>query len=999
MNPLGLLNKTLRTLKAEHADSAIFKMSLLEYIATLILMIGALVVVVLYIFNSFYMVMKEDVFNNQRTIVDTEANYIHASLMKGIDAAQVLTVAIDKLPNKSREALLDFLLTQTKNYNQSIESSIRNIYVYYNGMFISGDGWVPEIDLKLEERDWYKKAQFSNKPVLTPPYKDLDSGEMVITVSQKLPDGKGVLAIDMSLSIFQKFLKNTVEASISIGMILDQNGFVVASSDSALVGQNYNDNEDLKMSGLANILKTVQMFPESEGLKINLKGQDCLVFGRYVLNEFDVIILLKEREIYDSIQNILVLSIFLAAFVIIIVGAFVTTSFINGVAASRSAREQMKLQAQLQQNFEIIEVLASGYESVILVDAKTGQFSTYSVTGNYVAISKLPNYPVAQKHMIDNFVHPEDRERLYRETTFDVVVEQLKHKKTYSCRYRKCIQDKFFYYEVVFVKNGKQEDSEYSSFVVSMINRDDTVRNEMAYQRELEEAKKKADNANNAKSSFLANMSHEIRTPINAIMGMNEVILRESKEPQTLSYAQDIQDAGRNLLSLINEILDFSKIEAGKIEIVDVKYDPSSLLNDVSNIISVKAKQKALRFDLDIDESIPSKLFGDSMRIEQVMINLLNNAVKYTPSGYIKLSVKKENIEKNKIALLIDVEDSGIGIKEEDVSKLFKSFQRLDLAQNRNIEGTGLGLAITNKLVEQMGGEIKLRSQYGKGSVFSVRLPQVVEDDSPMGDFKERYEQSKKNLTEEKETFVVPNAEILVVDDNMMNLRVAENLLKRSQARVTTCNSGMACLELMKKKKFHLIFLDHMMPGMDGIETLKLSKELQPNMSQDAPIIALTANAISGAKEMYLKEGFSGYLDKPINGDKLDKLMIDFLPKSLVEKSNNTQNIDKNLGLSYCMNDESFLNEMLEVFASESEENMKKLSDAFNAKDWKTYTITAHAVKSTSLTIGAKVLSEMAKEHEFAGKENREEFIVKSFENFMAAYEAVSSEALKMAKG
>ena len=390
-----------------------------------------------------------------------------------------------------------------------------------------------------------------------------------------------------------------------------------------------------------------------------------------------------------------------------------------------------------------------------------------------------------------------------------------------------------------------------------------------------------AEKANKAKSNFLANMSHEIRTPINAIMGMNEMVLRECSDENIIEYSQNIQSASSNLLSIINDILDFSKIEAGKMEIVEVNYQLSSLLNDVVNMIQVKANQKNLKFEIDINENLPSILWGDEVRIRQVIVNILNNAVKYTKEGSVRFHVDGK-IKGSILCLEVAVKDTGIGIKEEDKGKLFGHFERLDIEKNRNVEGTGLGLAITYNLVQQMHGKLQVESTYGVGSTFMIYLPQEIVNVEPIGNFQEKYHSYMKARKEYHEKFQAPNANILVVDDNSMNLLVVKNFLKKTMVQITTCQNGEDCLELMQQNKYHIVFLDHMMPGIDGIETLKRSKQMEHNASKDAVMIALTANAIVGVREIYLEEGFDDYLSKPVRGYELEAVLQKYLPKELI---------------------------------------------------------------------------------------------------------------------
>ena len=503
---------------------------------------------------------------------------------------------------------------------------------------------------------------------------------------------------------------------------------------------------------------------------------------------------------------------------------------------------------------------------------------------------------------------------------------------------------------------------------------------------ELRAAKNLAEQANHAKSDFLANMSHEIRTPINAIMGMNEMVLRESQDESIREYAANIESASKTLLSLINDILDFSKIEAGKMEIVPAPYDMAVFLNDVVNMTSIKAKQKQLNFQVDIDSSLPSVLFGDEVRNRQIIVNILNNAVKYTKQGMVKFSVKGIR-ENHACTLVMQVEDSGIGIKEEDMDKLFGGFQRLDLEQNRSIEGTGLGLAITHNLLERMNGRIEVSSEYGKGSVFTIYLTQEIIDDEPMGDFLEKFEAITKQQRKYSESFVAPDAKLLVVDDNEMNLAVVKALLKKTNIKITTCMSGMECLALVEKECFDVILLDHMMPGLDGIQTLSAMKQSE-NYCQTIPVIALTANAIVGAREEYLKAGFSDYLSKPIEGKALEKMLLKHLPQEKVQKAQKSEEnqedvmpvdvsvkqayINRELGLQYCMDSVDFYKEMLTLYKDGYEQNLAKLTEAYRAQDWENYTVYVHALKSTSLNIGGELVSKAAKELENAGKELRE---------------------------
>ena len=543
-----------------------------------------------------------------------------------------------------------------------------------------------------------------------------------------------------------------------------------------------------------------------------------------------------------------------------------------------------------------------------------------------------------------------------------------------------------------------------------------------------------ADAANKAKGDFLAEMSHEIRTPINAVLGMNEMILRESNEENVRQYAENIQASGKTLLSIVNDILDFSKIEDGKMELVPVSYDLAGLILNLVNSIQGRATAKNLALEVEVDENLPSILQGDDVRITQVIMNLLTNAVKYTEQGKIVFSVHQGGRYKSDdydyVILDVCVRDTGIGIKEEDRAKLFESFERLEEKRNRNIEGTGLGMAIVVKLLSMMGSEIHLDSVYGKGSAFSFRLRQRIIYDQPIGDYAEHVRRSERNRRE-KAYLYAPNARVLLVDDNGMNLEVAKNLLKRNGITPDLSSSGSDAIEKIRTKRYDVVFLDHMMPKMDGIETLtKLREEGLFKRGGGTAMIALTANAVVGARETYLAAGFDDYLSKPIEARRLEEMLSKYLPKELQsfrretrQEEKQIQNDDKfimeflpggeevtskepskknasqiiedarKLGLSvdkgliYCGEDEEFYASMLSDYTTAFEEKSRELKKYFQAKNWKDYRVLIHSIKSNSKTIGAEELFEHARLLEEAASQDNEHFVSLEHGNFMKEYE------------
>ena len=518
------------------------------------------------------------------------------------------------------------------------------------------------------------------------------------------------------------------------------------------------------------------------------------------------------------------------------------------------------------------------------------------------------------------------------------------------------------------------------------INNDDLLEKTL----QAKKAEKQAQTATEAKSNFLANMSHEIRTPINTIMGMDEMILRETSEKVVEEYALDIKTASQNLLSLINDILDITKIESGKMGIVKGEYDFMSLMHDVLNNIVLRAKEKNLELKLNIASNIPCNMLGDDIRIKQVLTNIITNAVKYTQEGYIEITTTCKKSFGEYVELTFSVKDTGIGIKPEDIKRMFESFERLEVNRNRNIEGAGLGMTITQNLLKMMGSTLNVDSTYGEGSTFSFTISQEVVNPEPIGDFEQKLKQLTSNY-EYSTSFEAPNATFLVVDDNAMNRKVFVALLRDSKVKVVEAENGYDCLQLIKNQHFDMIFLDHMMPGMDGVETFKAMARLEGNKCLGTPVIALTANAIAGAKERYLTLGFHGFLSKPVVPAQLEKTIRDFLPESLLEYHEpdakdearmnrvkkielpDIEGIDWDYALLHFPDTNMVFQTAVDFYDSimfERDEILRYYKDIDSGNTLEDYRIKVHAVKSMANTIGATALGGLAKTCEFAAKDN-----------------------------
>jgi signal transduction histidine kinase/CheY-like chemotaxis protein len=495
---------------------------------------------------------------------------------------------------------------------------------------------------------------------------------------------------------------------------------------------------------------------------------------------------------------------------------------------------------------------------------------------------------------------------------------------------------------------------------------------------DMNEARLKADAESRSKSSFLARMSHELRTPMNVILGFSELAQREHGSLKALEYISGIRSAGAGLLAIINDILDFSKIESGNFPLAPAPYETGSMLNDALSIIRIRMAEKPIELILAIDPSLPAALTGDVTRVRQILLNILSNAVKYTEKGFIRLTVSWKETPGTLALLTFSVADSGIGIRSGDLPNLFSDFSRVEEQRNKSIEGTGLGLAITRSLCRAMGGEVTAESEYGKGSVFTVTLLQGISDRRPMGAVEHK---AAARMEKQHIPFTAPDAEILLVDDLPSNLMVAEGLLSPYEARIFTCHSGHEAVELVGSRSFDLVFMDHMMPGMDGLEATAAIRAMRGR--GEMPIIALTANAVSGMKEMFLQNGFNDFLSKPIEVFKLAEIMEKWIPPDKrcqarddaasstfaeVVKLPELEGVDALAGLAHVGGTLSRYLNLLEMFCRDARTRLPRLVKTPGEAERKDFTMQVHALKSALASIGAADLSMIAARLEDAGR-------------------------------
>lgn len=518
-----------------------------------------------------------------------------------------------------------------------------------------------------------------------------------------------------------------------------------------------------------------------------------------------------------------------------------------------------------------------------------------------------------------------------------------------------------------------------------------------SYINEIKRVRRQAEKASIAKNEFLANMSHEIRTPMNAIIGLNDIIMEECGDTEIYGYAKDVQSAARNLLTIINDILDLSKVEAGKMELVIENYYIKDMADEIMGIMDMAASQKGLILKYECDQTIPCRYSGDDGRIKQILLNILSNAIKFTKKGYVRAYITgKPGRDKDEELLTFCVEDTGCGIREEDLQKIFEDFRQVDSRRNRSVEGTGLGLAIVKHLVELMKGTIQVESVYGKGTTVTITIPQKIVDRQPVSEMKEAPPQTEQKVTD---GFTAPGVKVLIVDNNVINRKVARGFLKNYAFDLTEAESGPEAIERVRSDRYDLIFMDHMMPDMDGVEAAEIIRRDCGDNGTAPVMVALTANAMEGMRERFLEHGFQDFIAKPLDRTELNQLLLRWVPekyrqtgdteeesKPLDPSAVQIDGVDMEAVTQYYSGDEEGFMELLDLYCIDGKRKTELLHQVVDSDPLR-YQIEVHGLKSASANIGAMEVSAMARAHENAAVQGDMEFIHSQFPLLMTEYE------------
>ena len=925
------------------------------------------VTVILVFYHSLYSTIEDNIALRGETVSVESAEkfdrYITTSSSLLKLEAQMLNQMLQE--NTSHKEIQDYLVEETARIQDTIDSGYTGLYGYIMGQYHDGANWVPDEEYVPTKRPWYAESIKNNDLTIIPPYLDAQTNLIVTTIAIPLCDGSSVIALDISFDMIRTVTEDeTPTINHPIQIILDDKGCVVAHSDSDEIGHDYG--HETETLGAAIFEKTID-HTEKNSIMV-YDDIKYMVYVNPIANGWSSI------SVIDTTKDYKVLNLSVVAAIVVLITAIMILVTVFYQSTQRDVLAH-RLTSQLASAANI-------YISSIYIDIINDKCDVIKApeTSSELIYREAERWG-AQKALTRIVNHINDNPT--KQAALDFVnlctlEERLGDNSVISQEYIS-LNDKWCVAR--FIVSDRTADGKLSH-VLLMVEDIDAEKKE---REKLIDMSDRAIAANEAKSAFLSNMSHEIRTPINAMLGLNEMILRECDDPDILSYSTGINTAGHTLLGIVNDILDFSKIEAGKMEIIPVDYSLASMLNDLVNMVHTRADTKGLSIEVKVNSHIPDMLHGDEIRIKQVITNILTNSVKYTEKGCITFSLDFEKLTTQSIILKVSVKDTGIGIKAEDMGKLFSKFDRIEEKRNRHIEGTGLGMAITQSLLSMMGSSLNVKSEYGHGSTFSFNIMQSVVSPEEIGDYESTYKESVAKTASYKEKFIAPDARVLVVDDTPLNLTVFVSLLKKTQVKIDTAESGIEAIKYACAQKYDVIFLDHMMPGKDGIETLHELSETPENLNPDTPVVCLTANAISGMREKYLEEGFDDYLTKPIDSTKLEETLMKYIPdeKLLLSHDDDSTEEDDSDKIPSSLYELSELDvrkashkcgsagvylDILSSFCRGIDSFMAEARAYIEAGDTDNAAIKIHAIKSQVRTAGAFALGDFAEKLERAAK-------------------------------
>lgn len=906
--------------------------------------------------------------------------------------------------------------TEQTDYLKNEESmQYLGIYGYIDGELMLSTAWEQPEGYRIEDRSWYQEMkQNGTELTITTPYLDMKTNRQVVSVGRMFRDGSNLIGVDVDLEDLSNLLKELDTGAGEI-YIVDQTGSIIAGENPAFMGKTL-DSIYHRTGAYENYVSDIdkELASETEGT-VSYKTDSAWISVKPILDNWYVVAIVDKNEVSklaakNAIPSAVTLTVVLLVFFMLYMNLFVRVYRTGKKGRASIGVERYASGSVLQDDKRVKKVVFYVY---IL-------FATYFIMMFY-RFQKAPMFVIVTlATMLISFlvtfirkttvkIHglcmsgclfaivamygliPGEHNRLTDMFLAAAVVVSLYQKMELNIFM--LISTIVYYLYMVLAgryisQTGSFDVSETILDLLIILIGSLMLLVVIAWNKQLQvrlkQKAEEAETAANSKSAFLANISHEIRTPLNAILGMNELVLRESRQPHIKEYAMYIKNSGKSLLTIISDILDLSKIESGKVYLVNENYSLSSLVEDVERSIQKRIMEKGLELKIYVEPELHENLKGDEVRIKQIIMNLLTNAVKYTEKGEVRLYITGTVVD-NKQDLTIEVSDTGIGMRSEDMDKLFTNFERLDLKRNRSVEGTGLGLPITKNLLVAMGGDITVSSVYGEGSTFTATVGQEIVNEEQIGDYRKKYKEKLHHEVRYQESFHAEDARILVVDDNEVNLKIVVGLAKNTKLQIDTALSAAEGLKLIRQHSYQLLLIDHMMPEMDGIEMLQHVKTMDGGIYKDIPAVAITANALSGAKQTYLDAGFCGYLSKPIDPERFEQIIKDNLPQEYVtecgdgngdtategQETDGTPDpkqaeewsipgIDIAKALSYIGGSRELYISLLRTYLDGSEERIRKLEECKNKEDIFNYDITIHGLKGISASIGADSMAAAA---------------------------------------